>query len=100
LDNLRVNETRFVVPFQAAVANASNQMRLRLPQPKEIRVRAHTIAEIEAEFIPIKYLKADAEGHEEKVISTPSKPVPLISLEFNFRKCMTLSRDASDESRH
>jgi len=59
-------------------------MRLSLPQPKEIQVPAHTIAELEAEFRPIKYLKIDAEGHEEKVLSTLSQPVPLISLEFNF----------------
>ena len=64
--------------------DGSNHMRLRLPQPKEIRVPAHTIAEIEAEFRPIKYLKVDAEGHEEKVISTLRTPIPLISLEFNF----------------
>jgi FkbM family methyltransferase len=67
-----------------SMVDGSNHMCLRLPQPKEMRVRAHTIAEIEVEFRPIKYLKVDAEGHEEKVISTLSKPVPLISLEFNF----------------
>ena len=67
-----------------SMVDGSNHMGLRLPQPKEIRVRAYTIAEIEAEFRLIKYLKVDAEGHEEKVISTLSKPVPLISLELNF----------------
>jgi FkbM family methyltransferase len=67
-----------------SMVDGSNHMSLRLPQPKEIRVPAQTIAEIEAEFRPIKYLKVDAEGHEEKVISTLSRPVPLISLEFNL----------------
>src|SRR5262249_51102003 len=67
-----------------SMRNGSNHMRLSLPQPEEIRVPAHTIAEIEAEFRPIKYLKVDAEGHEEKVISTLNQPIPLISLEFGF----------------
>jgi FkbM family methyltransferase len=66
------------------MVNGSNQMNLTLPQPKRIRVPAHTIAEIEAKFRPVKYLKVDAEGHEEKVISTLSQPIPLISLEFNL----------------
>jgi hypothetical protein len=61
-----------------------NPMHVSLPQPEQIRVPAHTIAEIEAEFRPIKYLKVDAEGHEEKVISTLNQPIPLISLEFAF----------------
>ena len=61
-------------------------MGLSLPQPKEIHVPACTIADIEAEFRPIKYLKVDAEGHEEKVISTLNQPIPLISLEFAFPK--------------
>jgi FkbM family methyltransferase len=67
-----------------SMVDGSNHMRLKLPQPKEICVPARTIAEIEAEFRPIKYLKVDAEGHEEKVISTLSQPIPLISLEFNL----------------
>jgi FkbM family methyltransferase len=67
-----------------SMTDGSNHMHLSLPQPEEIRVPAHTMAEIEAEFSPIKYLKVDAEGHEEKVISTLNQPIPLISLEFNF----------------
>jgi hypothetical protein len=47
-------------------------------------VEARTIREIEAEFRPIKYLKIDAEGHEQRVLSTLGYPVPLVSLEFNF----------------
>jgi hypothetical protein len=66
------------------MTDGSNHMRLRLPQPKEMCVPARTIAEIEAEFGPIKYLKVDAEGHEEKALSTLNRSVPLISLEFNF----------------
>src|SRR5262249_35472880 len=61
-----------------SMMDGSNHMGLKLPQPKGMCVPAHTIAEIEAEFWPIKYLKVDAEGHEEKVISTLSRPVPLI----------------------
>jgi FkbM family methyltransferase len=67
-----------------SMTDGSNHMRLSLPQPREVRVPAHTIAEIEAEFGPIKYLKVDAEGHEEKVISTLNQSISLISLEFNF----------------
>lgn len=82
------------------MVDGSNHMRLSLPQPKEIQVHAHTIAEIESEFRPIKYLKVDAEGHGEKVISTLSQPVPLISLEFSFPQMYDALADASDESRH
>ena len=67
-----------------SMTDGSNHMHLRLPQPKEMRVPARTIAEIEAEFGPIKYLKVDAEGHEEKVLSTLNQSIPLVSLEFNF----------------
>jgi hypothetical protein len=48
------------------MVDGGNHMRLSLLQPKEIRVPAHTIAEIESELRPIKYLKVDAEGHEKK----------------------------------
>jgi hypothetical protein len=64
--------------------DGSNHMRLRLSLPKEIPVPAQTIAEMEAEFRPVKYLKIDVEAFEQKVISTPRYPIPLISMEFNL----------------
>jgi FkbM family methyltransferase len=67
-----------------SMMDGSNHMHVRLPRPKEINVPARTIAEIEAEFRPVKYLKIDAEGFEKKVISTLRYPIPLISMEFNF----------------
>jgi FkbM family methyltransferase len=70
--------------WAGSMVDGSNHMHLRLPQPNEILVPARTIAEVEGEFRPVKYLKIDAEGFEEKVISTLGYPVPLISMEFNF----------------
>ena len=67
-----------------AMMDGSNHMNLTLPKPLEIQVAACTIAEIETEYWPVKYLKVDAEGHEERVLSTLRQQVPLISLEFNF----------------
>ena len=64
--------------------DGSNHMHLKLSQPTEISVPATTLAEMEAEFRPVKYVKIDAEGFEEKVISTLTRPIPLISMEFNF----------------
>jgi hypothetical protein len=48
--------------------DGSNHMRLRLGEPREIR----------------KYIKIDAEGFEQKVISTLHHAVPIVSMEFNF----------------
>jgi FkbM family methyltransferase len=45
-----------------SMVDGSNYMGLRLPQPKEIRVRAHTIAEIEAEFRLIKLSQGRCRG--------------------------------------
>ena len=70
--------------WAGSMMDGSNHMQLRLPCPKEISVPACTIAEIEAEFRPIKYLKIDAEGFEEKIISTFHYPPLLVSMEFNF----------------
>jgi FkbM family methyltransferase len=70
--------------WATAMMDGSNHMEMRLCQPKEIRVPARTIAELEAEFRPVQYLKIDAEGFEEKVISTLRVPIPLVSMEFNF----------------
>jgi FkbM family methyltransferase len=67
-----------------SMMDGSNHMHIKLPKPIEICVQARTISEIEAEFRPIKYLKIDAEGHEQRVLSTLRYPVPLVSLEFNF----------------
>ena len=54
--------------WAGSMMDGSNHMQLRLPCPKEISVPACTIAGIKAEFRPIKYLKIDAEGFEEKII--------------------------------
>jgi FkbM family methyltransferase len=81
-----------------SMINGSNHLRLSLPQPKEVRVPAHTIAEFQAEFRPIKYLKVDAEGHQEKVISTLNQSIPL-SLEFNFPQMYGVLRAASGASK-
>jgi FkbM family methyltransferase len=70
--------------WASSMVDGSNHMHIKLAKPNEIHVPARTIAEIEAEFRPVKYLKIDAEGFEKKVISTLRYPVPLISMEFNF----------------
>jgi FkbM family methyltransferase len=70
--------------WAGAMEDGSNHMHLTLQKPREIQVAACTMAEIETEYWPVKYLKVDAEGHEERVLSTLSHQVPLISLEFNF----------------
>jgi FkbM family methyltransferase len=70
--------------WAGSMIDGSNHMHLRLSQPKEIRVPAFTLAEVEAEFHPVKYLKIDAEGFEEKIISTLCRAPPLLSMEFNF----------------
>jgi FkbM family methyltransferase len=70
--------------WASSMMDGSNHMHIKLPKPREILVPACTIGEVEAEFRPVKYLKIDAEGHEEHVLSTLRLPVPLISLEFNF----------------
>jgi hypothetical protein len=57
---------------------------LRLPEPVSIDVKAETLANIETEFRPVKYLKIDAEGFEDKVLSTLNVRVPVVSMEFNF----------------
>ncbi|MGA7323781.1 MAG: FkbM family methyltransferase [Rhodomicrobium sp.] len=70
--------------WAGSMMDGSNHMHLVLPKPKEIIVQARTISDVEAAYRPVKYLKIDAEGHEQQVLSTLRYPVPLISLEFNF----------------
>jgi FkbM family methyltransferase len=64
--------------------DGTNHMRVQLSKPVEIAVTAITIAMLEEEFRPVKYLKIDAEGFELKIISALRRPIPLISLEFSF----------------
>jgi hypothetical protein len=59
-------------------------MRLTLPKPQITYVKAEPISSFIAAAGPIKYLKIDAEGFEQQVLSTLKVPVPLISMEFNF----------------
>ena len=70
--------------WAACMIDGTNHMHLRLPDPVSINVEAETLAKIETKFRPVKYLKIDAEGFEEKVLSTLNVPIPLISMEFNF----------------
>jgi hypothetical protein len=70
--------------WAACMIDGTNHMHLRLPKPASINVRAETLANVEAIFRPVKYLKIDAEGFEDKVLSTLNVPIPLISMEFNF----------------
>ena len=70
--------------WAARMVDGSNHMHVRLSDPVSINVEAETIADIEAECRPVKYLKIDAEGFEDKVLSTLNIPIPLISMEFNF----------------
>jgi FkbM family methyltransferase len=67
-----------------AMVDGSNSQGLQLPKPTLIDVRTETLANIVARFSPIKYIKIDAEGFEDKVLSTLTIPVPLISMEFNL----------------
>jgi FkbM family methyltransferase len=46
----------------ACMIDGTNHMHLRLPNPISINVEAETLANIEAKFRPVKYLKIDAEG--------------------------------------
>jgi FkbM family methyltransferase len=70
--------------WAASMIDGSNHMHLRLPEPVLINVRAETLANIITDFRPVKYVKIDAEGFEDKVLSTLEAPIPLISMEFNF----------------
>ncbi len=72
------------VDWAKCMTDGTNHMRLRLPEPVSINVKAETLASIETEFRPVKYLKIDAEGFEDKVLSTLNVRVPLVSMEFNF----------------
>jgi FkbM family methyltransferase len=67
-----------------SLVNGTNHMRMHLSNPDEIAVTAVTIAVLEEEFHPIKYLKIDAEGFEQKIISVLWRPIPLISMEFSL----------------
>jgi FkbM family methyltransferase len=70
--------------WAACMIDGTNHMHVRLPDPVSINVEAETLANIETKFRPVKYLKIDAEGFEDKVLSTLNVPIPLISMEFNF----------------
>ena len=67
------------VDWASSMMDGSSHMHLKLSKPIKISVQARTIREIEAEFRPIKYLKIDAEGHEDRVLSTLSYPIQLVS---------------------
>lgn len=75
--------------WAASMSDGANHMGLRLPKPVLINVNAETLANIIMEFNPVKYLKIDAEGFEDRVLSTLEIPVPLISMEFNFPQMWT-----------
>jgi FkbM family methyltransferase len=64
--------------------DGTNHMQFNLPEPASIDVDAETLANIVSKFGPVKYLKIDTEGFEDKVLSTLKVPIPLISMEFNF----------------
>jgi FkbM family methyltransferase len=68
----------------AAMTDGSNYMNLRLPEPVSIEVRTDTLSNIIARYLPVKYLKVDAEGFEEDVLSTLNVAIPLVSLEFTL----------------
>lgn len=70
--------------WATAMVDGSNHQGLQLPKPALIDVKTETLADIVARFSPIKYIKIDAEGFEDKVLSTLKIPVPLISMEFNL----------------
>src|SRR5207249_1422214 len=70
--------------WAAAMIDGTNHMHLRLPEPVLLHVKAETLCTIVTESEPVKYLKIDAEGFEDKVLSTLEVPVPLVSMEFNF----------------
>lgn len=70
--------------WAASMINGTNHMLLRLPNPILIDVKAETLAAIIMEYSPVKYLKIDAEGFEDRVLSTLEVPIPLVSMEFNF----------------
>jgi FkbM family methyltransferase len=72
-----------------SMMDGTNHMGVRLALPKRIEVAAKTLAAIEHEFGPAKYIKIDAEGFEHEVISTLRAPCPLISLEFNLPQLQT-----------
>jgi len=66
----------------------------RLPKPRIVEVEGRTLASLEQQFRPVKYIKIDAEGLEYEIVSTLTQPVPLISLEFNlplFRRALERS---------
>jgi FkbM family methyltransferase len=67
-----------------SMMDGSNHMGARLAAPKRIEVAATTLGAIAEEFGPAKYIKIDAEGFEQQVISTLRSRSPLISLEFNL----------------
>jgi FkbM family methyltransferase len=70
--------------WAASMTNGANHMGLRLPEPVSINVKAETLVNIETQFRPVKYLKIDAEGFDDQVLSTLNIPIPVVSIEFNF----------------
>jgi FkbM family methyltransferase len=70
--------------WAACMIDGTNHMRIRLPKPALIDVEVETLATIGSIYRPVKYLKIDAEGLEDKVLSTLNFQIPLISMEFNL----------------
>jgi hypothetical protein len=70
--------------WAASIMDGTNHMHLRLPKPLLINVKAETLANIVTEYSPIKYVKIDAEGFEDMVLSTLKVPIALITMEINL----------------
>jgi FkbM family methyltransferase len=61
-----------------------NPWAIALPLPRTTYVKAKPLSYFLQAFDPVKYLKVDAEGFEDQVLSSLDRAVPLISLEFVF----------------
>jgi FkbM family methyltransferase len=70
--------------WAAAMVDGTNHQRIKLPKPTSTNVRSETLANILRKSPPAKYIKIDVEGFEDRVLSTLTVPVPLISMEFNL----------------
>jgi FkbM family methyltransferase len=75
--------------WAGAMTSGSNHMGMRLDPPETCDVRTETLANVMRRAGQVKYVKIDAEGFEERVISTLAVAVPLVSLEFN----LTMARE-------
>jgi FkbM family methyltransferase len=70
--------------WAASMTDGTNHMQLKLSEPQATYVQGETLANIVSKYRPVKYVKIDAEGLEEKIVSTLGEAVPLISMEFNL----------------